>query len=75
MAVQAAIEGHGVALIGSRLIADDLAVGRLVRPFDLSLPSAFATYVVIPESAISRPKVAAFFDWILQEVRGDDGEH
>ncbi len=68
MAVQAAIEGHGVALIGSRLIADDLAVGRLVRPFDLSLPSAFATYVVIPESAISRPKVAAFFDWILQEV-------
>lgn len=74
MAVQAAVEGHGVALIGSRLVADDLAVGRLVRPFDLSLPSAFATYVVAPESAMTRPKVAAFFDWILGEARGGDGE-
>jgi LysR family transcriptional regulator, glycine cleavage system transcriptional activator len=68
MAAQAAIKGHGVALIGSRLVADDLAVGRLVRPFDLSLPSAFATYVVAPESSMTRPKVAAFFDWILQEA-------
>jgi LysR family glycine cleavage system transcriptional activator len=69
MAAQAASEGHGVALIGSRLVADDLAVGRLIRPFDLSLPSAFATYVVAPESSMARPKVAAFFDWILAEAR------
>ena len=73
MAVQAAVEGHGVALIGSHLVADDLALSRLVRPFDLSLPSAFAAYVVAPESSMSLPKVAAFFDWILQEARG--GKH
>ena len=73
MAVQAAVEGHGVALIGSHLVADDLALSRLVRPFDLSLPSAFAVYVVAPESSMSHPKVAAFFDWILQEARG--GKH
>ncbi len=68
MAAQAATEGHGVALISSVLVADDLAVGRLVRPFDLSLPLTFAYYVVAPEAAAEKPKVAAFFDWILGEA-------
>ena len=58
----------GVALISSVLVADDLAVGRLVRPFDLSLPGTFAYYVVTPASVVARPKVAAFFDWILGEA-------
>ena len=68
MAAQAATEGHGVALISSVLVADDLAVGRLVRPFDLSLPLTFAYYVVAPEAVAEKPKVAAFFDWILGEA-------
>jgi len=34
LAIQAAIEGHGIALGDDALVADDLAVGRLVRPFD-----------------------------------------
>jgi LysR family glycine cleavage system transcriptional activator len=37
MAVQAAVEGQGVALASSVLVADDLAAGRLVKPFELSL--------------------------------------
>jgi hypothetical protein len=36
MAVQAAIDGYGVALVGDVLVADYLADGRLVRPFDPS---------------------------------------
>jgi LysR family glycine cleavage system transcriptional activator len=68
MAAQAATEGHGVALISSVLVADDLAVGRLVRPFDLSLPGTFAYYVVAPEASADKPRVAAFFDWILGEA-------
>jgi hypothetical protein len=30
----------------SALVADDLAAGRLVRPFELSLPAGFAYYVL-----------------------------
>ena len=33
MAVQAASEGQGVALASSALVSDDIAAGRLVRPF------------------------------------------
>ena len=73
MVVQAAIEGHGVALASSVLVADDLAAGRLCKPFTLSLPIRFAYYVVAPEAAADRPKVAAFRAWILAEAKRESG--
>ena len=66
-AIQAAILGEGVALGRSALVADDLAAGRLVRPFGLSLPAEAAYYVVYPVRALERPKVKAFRDWVLAE--------
>ena len=69
MALQAAIEGHGVALVSGALLADDLAAKRLVRPFDLSLPVPFGYYVVVTERALTQPNVAAFFDWIIAETK------
>jgi len=71
MVVQAAVEGHGVALASNVLTADDVAAGRLVRPFDLSLadPLDFSYYVVYPEEAVDRPKVAAFRAWVIAEAQ------
>ncbi|MFQ5785877.1 MAG: transcriptional regulator GcvA [Alphaproteobacteria bacterium] len=68
MLVQAAVEGQGVALGRSALAADDLAAGRLVRPFDVSLPAEFAYYLVCPEASAGRPKIAAFRDWLMAET-------
>jgi LysR family glycine cleavage system transcriptional activator len=68
-AIQAAIRGEGVALGRSALVADDLAAGRLVRPFELSLPAGFAYYVVYPPRALQRPNVKAFRDWLMAEAR------
>ncbi len=70
MAVQAAIEGQGVALAEEVIVAGDLASGRLVRPFELSLsdPLHFAYYVASPEAAAEQPKVAAFRAWVLAEA-------
>ena len=69
MAAQAAAEGHGVALISSVIVADDLAADRLCKPFTLSLPKSFAYYVVSTEAAAEQPKVAAFRAWILAEAK------
>jgi LysR family transcriptional regulator, glycine cleavage system transcriptional activator len=71
MAVQMAIEGYGVALGGNVLAAEDIASGRLVRPFDLSLadPLDFSYYVVCPEESVNRPKVAAFCAWVIAEAQ------
>ena len=71
MAVQAALDGHGVALIGDVLVADEIAAGRLVRPFDLSLstPLTFSYYLLSAIDRPEQPKVEAFRDWLLREAR------
>lgn len=68
MALLAAAAGQGVALARGELAAGDLADGRLVRPFALSLPAEFAYYVVCPEGYAERPKVRAFREWLLAEA-------
>ncbi len=74
MVIQAAVEGHGVALGRSALATTDLAAGRLVKPFDISLPANFAYYVVSPEAAAGRPKIAAFRDWVLGTAQAEQGD-
>lgn len=67
-AVQAAIQGEGVVLGRSALVADDLKAGRLVKPFSVSLPADLAYYVAYPAQTSQRPKVQAFRDWLFEEV-------
>ncbi len=71
LTVQAAIDGHGVALGDSNLVADDLASGRLVKPFELSLraPSQFAYHIVSPLDTTQNPLVEAFRQWCLAEAK------
>ncbi|MBI1244617.1 MAG: transcriptional regulator GcvA [Alphaproteobacteria bacterium] len=57
--------GQGVAVGRSVPLADDIAAGRLVRLFDLELPSGFAYWVVAPKAASEDPRVAAFRAWVL----------
>jgi LysR family glycine cleavage system transcriptional activator len=73
-ALEAAIQGQGVVLGRSALITADLAAGRLVRPFDVSLPAGFAYYVVYPRHAMRRRAVKAFRDWLFQEVEEEKSE-
>jgi LysR family glycine cleavage system transcriptional activator len=68
LALEAALAGHGVTLAYSTVAAADLAAGRLVRLFSLSLPDNFAYYIVTAPGALERPKVKAFRDWLRQEA-------
>jgi LysR family glycine cleavage system transcriptional activator len=67
-AVEAAVQGEGVLLGRSALVSADLAAGRLVRPFDLTLKSRWNYYVVYPEGALRHRKVRAFRDWLFSEM-------
>ncbi|NMD09511.1 MAG: transcriptional regulator GcvA, partial [Phyllobacteriaceae bacterium] len=75
-AVQAALDGMGVALGDSNLVADDLAAGRLVKPFELSLraPKQFAYYVITRSDTADAPMVDAFRDWCMAEARVTEGK-
>jgi LysR family glycine cleavage system transcriptional activator len=71
MAIDAAIDGQGVALARSALAAWDLIGGRLVRPFPVVLPASFAYWIVCPKATAKLPKIAAFTDWLLAEASED----
>lgn len=66
---QAAVDGQGVALASSVLVADDLAAGRLINPFDVTFPVNFCYFVVCPTATADAPKIRAFREWILGEVK------
>lgn len=68
MALQAAAEGQGVVLGTSVTTADDIAAGRLCKPFAHAMASEFSYYLVYAEKALARPKVAAFRDWLRAEA-------
>jgi LysR family glycine cleavage system transcriptional activator len=67
--LQAAIEGHGVALARSVMAHDDLATGRVVRLFpEITFASPLAYYVVYRAECSSLPRLVAFRDWLLDEA-------
>lgn len=66
--IQAVIAGSGVALGRTTLAADDLAAGRIVRPFGAAQAFDFAYYVVGKKHSFERAGVAALRDWLLQEA-------
>ena len=70
LALQAALDGHGVALGDSTLVADDLAARRLVRPFSIALkgPAQFAYHLVHAPQRSEEPLIKAFRRWVLDEV-------
>ena len=71
LTIQAAIDGQGITLGDSNLVADDLAAGRLVKPFDLSLkaPDSFSYFVITRLDTKDAPMVNAFRDWCLIEAK------
>jgi len=74
MLLTAAMEGQGVALGRSTLAADDLMAGRLVQPFNIQpMQADHAYYIVSPEEAADRPRIAAFREWIMEEASVSSG--
>jgi LysR family glycine cleavage system transcriptional activator len=67
MAIEAAIDGLGVALGYAPFVQADIAAGRLVAPFSLSLPSSVGpdAYLVSPEQAADAPEIRLFRNWLL----------
>jgi LysR family glycine cleavage system transcriptional activator len=69
LVIQAAIDGQGVALGRSVLVADALARGQLVRPFSVSIPCAYSYYLVGTEPLTEDPVAAAFGAWIRAQAQ------
>ena len=67
--LHAALEGRGVALGVLPFIADDLASGRLLQPFELSIEPDDAYFLIYRPDALDNPAVEAVRHWLT--VSGD----
>lgn len=65
-ALQAAVDGLGIAMGIRPYIDDDLAAGRLVAPFALSVPKGMRWYLVYRSFQTGQRDFAAFRRWIMR---------
>jgi LysR family glycine cleavage system transcriptional activator len=68
LAVEAALDGQGVALALKPLVEADVAAGRLIVPFEIAVPSPFGYFLVMRKAVAQRNSVAAFRRWLLDEA-------
>jgi LysR family transcriptional regulator, glycine cleavage system transcriptional activator len=73
MALQAAMDGLGIALCKKSLVDAEIVAGRLVVPFDVVLPADAGYYVVAPEETADTRKITLFRDWLLRSVAEGTG--
>ncbi|KAF0813640.1 Glycine cleavage system transcriptional activator [Andreprevotia sp. IGB-42] len=69
LTLQAALDGLGVAMGPTLLVADDVAEGRLVLPFDGPRLNSWRYFAYVPDKSGNDAAVQAFCDWLYHAAR------
>ncbi|AWY39610.1 LysR family transcriptional regulator [Pseudomonas putida] len=69
MAIQAAVQGQGVALGQASMIVDELATSRLIMPFPSALPMPTSYFMVSSKSAYEKAHCRDFQRWLVARGR------
>ncbi len=72
-ALNAAMEGLGVALGRRPLVDRDLASGALAEVLGPAVPASTSYWLVCAQESLTRPDVRAFRDWIRAELALETG--
>ncbi|MFQ5634781.1 MAG: transcriptional regulator GcvA [Gammaproteobacteria bacterium] len=72
MLLQAAIAGQGITLARAVIAQDEIDAGRLVRPFEASILSAFQYHFVCSPERLGEPHIQALHAWLLRALDGRD---
>lgn len=68
IALEAAIQGQGVALSTQALAADEIRQGQLVAPFATSVETPFGYYFLCRAEALRDAKFKALRQWLIDEA-------
>jgi len=68
MAMRAAAQGQGVALSSFAIAADELAAGRLVAPFSVSVETPFGYYFLCRPEEAATPRIKALREFLAKEA-------
>ena len=69
MALQAALNDQGVALVRSAHVGHELKNGRLIKLLDCEFESPSAYFFICPQGDEDKPKVLAFRNWIKGQAK------
>lgn len=68
LALEAVLAGQGVMLAWDMVVADALAGGRLVKPFDENVCSDLSYWFVTSDRTRNKREVRLFHDWLKKEL-------
>jgi LysR family transcriptional regulator, glycine cleavage system transcriptional activator len=71
LALEAAIEGQGVAMVPHFMVAADLKAGRLVKPFAIEIRQPARWYLACRRERRGDARITRFRDWLATEIATD----
>jgi DNA-binding transcriptional LysR family regulator len=66
LAAQYALSGQGIALLDTRLFAEELRAGQLVSPFDVTLDDGYGYYLIAHPEGLADTAIALFRSWLIE---------
>jgi LysR family glycine cleavage system transcriptional activator len=71
LAIEAAIEGQGIAIAPHFMVAADLKAGRLVKPFAIETGQPASWYLACRKERADEPRIGYFRAWLKAEIEAD----
>ncbi|HXZ60140.1 MAG TPA: LysR substrate-binding domain-containing protein [Steroidobacteraceae bacterium] len=65
LAAQYALGGQGIAVLDTNLFAEEIRLGRLVRPFDATLDDGYGYYLITQPEGLADTAIALFRSWLI----------
>jgi DNA-binding transcriptional LysR family regulator len=66
LAMQYALSGQGIALVDTRLFAEEIRAGRLVSPFGATLDDGYGYYLTTHPEVLGDTAIALFRSWLIR---------
>ena len=73
-AIMSAIQGNGITLANAMIAASDLAVGRLVQPFDVSYRVDIGYHLVTSTIQSQDIRIQAFREWVMDQQHNESNQ-
>jgi LysR family glycine cleavage system transcriptional activator len=71
LAIEAALDGQGIALVPHFLAAPDIKSGRLVQPFSIDVLQPARWYLACLKERAEEPRIRRFREWLTDLVAAD----
>jgi len=66
LAAQYALSGQGIALVDPNLFAEEIASGRLVKPYEATLDAGYGYYLTTPPEGLGDTAIGLFRSWLIE---------